>query len=225
MKHLSITKLWGGNFNQQPSGKVLEFISGRDVKPLQSLKKMFSKDKNLQSFLEIKKLEFIKSVSKLSKLLLKKTLNYPNNSKLSFLFEYFSNLLEQDIKRFYTSGKNPTDLLFCIAILLKHLSEIAQNLIILSTTEFAEIKLADKMCAGSSIMPQKKNPVTLEIIRAKSCLINGLFYMSSEQLKIPQTDSFDFITVDAVNESLPAIYVLTKVIESLKVIKHQTYEN
>jgi len=48
------------------------------------------------------------------------------------------------------------------------LSKMAQDMILFSLPEFGYFSLPDKLCSGSSIMPQKKNPDGLELIRAKS---------------------------------------------------------
>ena len=49
-----------------------------------------------------------------------------------------------------------------------HLSRLAEDLIIYNSAEFALVKLSDKVTTGSSLMPQKKNPDALELIRGKS---------------------------------------------------------
>ncbi|WPB02473.1 uncharacterized protein RHO25_007109 [Cercospora beticola] len=54
------------------------------------------------------------------------------------------------------------------SMLMTHLSRWAEDLIIYSTGEFAFVKLADTYSTGSSLMPQKKNPDSLELIRGKS---------------------------------------------------------
>ncbi len=53
-----------------------------------------------------------------------------------------------------------------LAVLLTHLSSMAQTFILLSTQEFGVLKLHPRFCSGSSIMPQKVNPDTLEVIKA-----------------------------------------------------------
>ena len=60
------------------------------------------------------------------------------------------------------------ELLFDLAALGVHLSRWAEDWIIFSTSEFGFIELDDAYCTSSSMMPQKKNPDTLELIRAKS---------------------------------------------------------
>ncbi|MDQ3219646.1 MAG: argininosuccinate lyase, partial [Acidobacteriota bacterium] len=54
-----------------------------------------------------------------------------------------------------------------------HLSRLAEDLIIYCTSEFAFITLSDAVSTGSSIMPQKKNPDALELIRGKAGRIFG----------------------------------------------------
>ena len=54
-----------------------------------------------------------------------------------------------------------------------HLSSLAETLIIWASHEFGFVELADAYSTGSSIMPQKKNPDSLELIRAKSGRILG----------------------------------------------------
>jgi argininosuccinate lyase len=59
------------------------------------------------------------------------------------------------------------------AITMTHLSRLAEDLIIYSTQEFGFIKLGDAVSTGSSLMPQKKNPDSLELIRGKSARVFG----------------------------------------------------
>tara|TARA_B100000287_G_scaffold102345_1_gene94577 strand:+ start:28 stop:663 length:636 start_codon:yes stop_codon:yes gene_type:complete len=59
-----------------------------------------------------------------------------------------------------------------------HISRIAEELIIWNSDGFNLIKLSDKVVTGSSIMPQKKNPDSLEYLRGKSGSVYGnLFSM------------------------------------------------
>lgn len=53
------------------------------------------------------------------------------------------------------------------------LSKYAQDLILFSLPEFGYFSLPDKLCTGSSIMPQKKNPDGLELLRSRSALLSG----------------------------------------------------
>ncbi len=57
---------------------------------------------------------------------------------------------------------------FCSAMLAVHLSRWAEDWIIQATSEFGFLSLSDAYCTSSSMMPQKKNPDTLELIRGKA---------------------------------------------------------
>ena len=59
------------------------------------------------------------------------------------------------------------------AMTMMHLSRLAEDLIIYSTQEFGFIKLGDAISTGSSLMPQKKNPDSLELLRGKSARVFG----------------------------------------------------
>lgn len=54
-----------------------------------------------------------------------------------------------------------------------HVSRIAEDLIIYSSAEFGFVTLSDAYSTGSSIMPQKKNPDSLELLRGKSGRVFG----------------------------------------------------
>jgi len=54
------------------------------------------------------------------------------------------------------------------AMLMQHVSRWAEDLIIYSSAEFGFVRLADAYSTGSSLMPQKKNPDSLELLRGKS---------------------------------------------------------
>lgn len=60
-----------------------------------------------------------------------------------------------------------------LAILMAHLSRLAEELILWSTSEFAFIEFDEAFATGSSIMPQKKNPDVAELMRGKSGRIFG----------------------------------------------------
>lgn len=59
------------------------------------------------------------------------------------------------------------------AICATHLSRLAEEIVIWSTSQFGFIRLSDSFSTGSSIMPQKKNPDAAELIRAKTGRVNG----------------------------------------------------
>jgi argininosuccinate lyase len=59
------------------------------------------------------------------------------------------------------------------ALLMTHASRLAEDWIIYSTDEFGFIELSEKVTTGSSLMPQKKNPDGLELIRGKAAIVAG----------------------------------------------------
>ncbi|TDL27374.1 argininosuccinate lyase [Rickenella mellea] len=59
------------------------------------------------------------------------------------------------------------------SLAMTHISRMAEDLIVYSTAEFGFITLSDAYSTGSSIMPQKKNPDSLELLRGKSGRIFG----------------------------------------------------
>ncbi|XP_006458218.1 argininosuccinate lyase [Agaricus bisporus var. bisporus H97] len=59
------------------------------------------------------------------------------------------------------------------SLTMVHISRMAEDLIIYSTAEFGFVTLSDAYSTGSSIMPQKKNPDSLELLRGKSGRIFG----------------------------------------------------
>jgi argininosuccinate lyase len=54
-----------------------------------------------------------------------------------------------------------------------HLSRMAEDLILWSSAEFKFVELPDAFCTGSSLMPQKKNPDSCELLRGKSARLQG----------------------------------------------------
>ena len=103
------------------------------------------------------------------------------------------------------------ELCFCCAMIAVHLSRWAEDWIIYSTTEFGFLALYDAYCTSSSMMPQKKNPDTLELIRGKSAtavanlvgmltLLKGLPLAYNRDLQ--DDKRFAFPTVAAIKQAL-----------------------
>lgn len=60
------------------------------------------------------------------------------------------------------------DFAFSMSVCAIHLSRLAEDFILYSTNEFGFLEIDDSFCTGSSIMPQKRNPDILELIRGKT---------------------------------------------------------
>ena len=65
------------------------------------------------------------------------------------------------------------EVLSCASISMVHLSRLAEDLIIYNSGEAKFVELSDKVTSGSSLMPQKKNPDALELIRGKCGRVVG----------------------------------------------------
>ncbi len=65
------------------------------------------------------------------------------------------------------------DFLYAASVTMLHLSRLAEDWILYSSEEFGWLKLGDAVTSGSSLMPQKKNPDSLELIRGKSGRVFG----------------------------------------------------
>ena len=65
------------------------------------------------------------------------------------------------------------DFAYAAAMTMIHLSRLAEDWILYSSEEFGWLELADAVTSGSSLMPQKKNPDSLELIRGKAGRVMG----------------------------------------------------
>ena len=64
--------------------------------------------------------------------------------------------------------------LYACAMTMVHLSRLAEDVILFSSEEFGFFEIDDSVATGSSLMPQKKNPDPLELVRGKSGKVVGL---------------------------------------------------
>lgn len=103
------------------------------------------------------------------------------------------------------------------SLIMVHLSRLAEDLIIYCSNEFGFVNLSDAVSSGSSLMPQKKNPDALELLRGKSgrvfghlmgllAMIKGLPLAYNKDMQDDKEAVFD--TVDTVNISLRAAAIV-----------------
>ena len=163
----------------------------------------------------------------------------------------FSNLMENplgagalsgtsfEIDRYYTTRKLkfniPTknsidtvsdrdfvvDFLYAASMCSMHISRISEELIIWNSEAFNFISLNDKVVTGSSIMPQKKNPDSLELIRGKTGRIYGnLFSMLTVLKGLPLSyfkdlqDDKNYV-FDAFDQLKNSILILNDVLKNI----------
>ena len=65
------------------------------------------------------------------------------------------------------------DFVYATSMIMAHLSRLAEDIILYCTNEFGFFELSDTVATGSSIMPQKKNPDSMELVRGKSARVFG----------------------------------------------------
>lgn len=92
--------------------------------------------------------------------------NLPLNRHLSAEILNFSKVIEEPMYAQNSRGKTEAAALFACVCVLSTLNRWASDLILFTGEEFAFFDLDDQMTTGSSIMPHKKNPDVLELIRA-----------------------------------------------------------
>ncbi|MGH8712550.1 MAG: lyase family protein, partial [Casimicrobiaceae bacterium] len=99
-----------------------------------------------------------------------------------------------------------------------HLSRFAEELVLWSSPRFGFVRLADRFCTGSSIMPQKKNPDVPELVRGKSGRIYGdlvalLTLMKAQPLAYNKDNQEDKAPVfDVVDTLLPTLAIVTALV-------------
>ena len=104
------------------------------------------------------------------------------------------------------------------AILMMHLSRFAEELVLWSSPRFGFIRLADRFCTGSSIMPQKKNPDVPELVRGKSGRVFGhlvslLTLMKAQPLAYNKDNQEDKVPIfDIVDTLLPTLTILVDLV-------------
>jgi argininosuccinate lyase len=102
---------------------------------------------------------------------------------------------------------------FCgaAALAMVHLSRLSEEIVLWSSPRFGFVRLPDRYCTGSSIMPQKKNPDVPELVRGKSGRVIGslmslLVLMKAQPLAYNKDNQEDkeplFDAVDTLKDSL-----------------------
>jgi len=123
------------------------------------------------------------------------------------------------------------EIISALSIIAMHLSRLSEDLIIWSTQEFGFVDIDEAFCTGSSLMPQKKNPDVLELIRGYTGRLNGnlisiltmmkglpLTYNRDMQLdKEPLFNSFEIISLE--------LKVLSGLVKTLKFNKNKIEES
>ena len=153
--------------------------------------------------------------------------SFPINQQLTTKLLGFDNPDINSMDQITNRWEAESDLAFAITNLMNHLSSLAHFIIILATPEFNMIKLADQFSTGSSIMPHKKNPDPLEVIKGKASLSSGSL---QSLLSIGRANFIGFnrdtqwtkyLITDLVDECLLSTKVVEGVIKTMTVNKKQ----
>ncbi|MFQ6095551.1 MAG: argininosuccinate lyase, partial [Candidatus Bathyarchaeia archaeon] len=122
----------------------------------------------------------------------------------------FEGLVENSIDA-VSSKDVEIEVLSILANLMSSLSRISEDLILWSSSEFGYLELADEYSSTSSVMPQKKNPCTLELIRGRTGRVfgalNGILNMvkgliTGYNRDLQETKHYLWTGLDTVNDSL-----------------------
>ena len=150
------------------------------------------------------------------------TTSFPINRKRTAQLLGFENVLENSLDAI-GSRDFILETQAVLALLAVNLSRLAEDLIIWSSQEFGTVELPDEFTSTSSIMPQKKNPEVLEVIRAHASYALGDFVASTAAVKsLPSTYNLDFqeitpklwASMDNLSQSL---HIFAALIPNLKV--------
>jgi argininosuccinate lyase len=150
------------------------------------------------------------------------TTSFPINRKLVAELLGFHSVLENSIDA-VSSRDFILETQSALAMLAVNLSRLAEDLIIWSSLEFRMVELPDEFTSTSSIMPQKKNPEILEIIRARASYALGDLVTTIATVKsLPTTYNLDFQEVTpklwASTDNLSAsLSIFAKLIPNIKV--------
>lgn len=119
------------------------------------------------------------------------------------------------------------DFLFFASALLVHLSRLAEDLILYNSVEFSFVRMDDSVASGSSLMPQKKNPDALELVRAKSGRVFGHLVSLLTVLKgLPMTYNKDLQEdkeglFDAISTVENCLNMVQRVLDSIHINPEQ----
>ena len=114
-----------------------------------------------------------------------------------------------------------------LANLMVNVSRFTDDMILWSSSEFGFIELAEEFASVSSIMPQKKNPTVLELIRAKSSRVDGNLVALLGILKgLPSGYSSDLqetkpLLWDSLDQTITSVRILAKVLLSLTIHRNR----
>jgi len=142
----------------------------------------------------------------------------------------FDSLVENSIDA-TTARDFMVEFCFGLAMIMLDLSRVAEDFVLWSSSEFNYVELADEFTSSSSVMPQKKNPCPLELMRAKASMSLGLLMSLMGTVKsLPSGYSRDLqdtkhILWQSISIAKDSLKLMRFIIESLKVNKKIMFES
>jgi argininosuccinate lyase len=123
------------------------------------------------------------------------------------------------------------DIVYAVSIFFMHISRFCEDMILFSTPEFGVLNMPEEFCTGSSIMPQKKNPDALELLRGSSAeayanlcslmvMMKGLPLSYNRDMQLDKKALFD-----SVKKAEHALYITTGLVKGIKANKKYIAEN
>jgi len=137
----------------------------------------------------------------------------------------FDNAQENELDTVSSRGEAEAELLSALSILMTRLSGLAEELIWLSQKGLLE--LPDEFCTGSSIMPNKKNPDALELIRGRAARVqSNLVHVLSVKKGLISGYHSDMqetkgAVMSGIETAAQSLYVMSKIVKKLKFNKNK----
>jgi len=153
------------------------------------------------------------------------TSSFPINRERIAELLGFSQVLENSIDA-VSSRDFALETMAVLTIIAVGISRLVEDLIVWSSPDFGVIELPDHFSSTSSIMPQKKNPDVLEVIRARTSHALGNFVTSAATMKaMPSSYNLDFQEItprlwESLENITSSLDMLSKLIANLKVSKN-----
>lgn len=151
--------------------------------------------------------------------------SYPIDVSMTADLLGFDRVMHNSMDAITNRWEPEADFAYAVTVLMNHLSGIAETFILLSMPEFGMISLADAYSAGSSVMPQKKNPAVLEVIKGKAGYavgqLIGLLHLGKANFIGYNNDSqwTKYMVMDVVRECVSAPTVLAGALETMTIHK------
>ncbi len=157
------------------------------------------------------------------------------NKKMTAEELHFSKVMDNPLYCQLSRGKFEADIVHVVSQIMFDLNKLATDLLLFSMKEFGYIELPSEICTGSSIMPQKKNPDVLELVRAKyhvvvaeemkiKGIIGNLMSGYNRDLQLTKEPLFNAIEITTQSLQVMTIVIAGMVVNKQKCLAAMTPE-